>query len=168
MLCSGWSAVVDLSPILDIRNSRLDDLRKQEKTATGTFAQAQAKVDEARQKMQDYADEIRTLEVDLLRELLNTELSGADFTAFQSKLDQAEKKAKDLAEQHRQAEEARSEAEKDLLERRRERTEAQSKATRIAELKKLLDEEKRAEAVRKEDAEGDEFVDSMPRRKGNF
>lgn len=160
--------MVDLTPILNLRTSRLDDLRKQEQKAAAGHLAAAAKVDEARQKMQDYADEIRTLEVDLLRDLLNTELTGADFTAFQSRLDQAEKKAKRLAEDHREASEARDDAERELLERRRDRAEAQSRTNRIGELKKILDEERRTEAIRKEDAEGDEFIDMMPRRKGAF
>lgn len=160
--------MVDLTPILNIRGARLDDLRKQEKKAAAGYAAAAARVEEARRQMQDYAEEIRTLELDLLRELLNTELTGVDFTKFQSKLDQAEKKAKRLAEDHREASEGQTEAERELLERRRERAAAQSKANRIGELKTILDEERRAEAVRKEDAEGDEFIDMMPRRKGAF
>jgi chromosome segregation ATPase len=160
--------VVDLTPILNIRSSRLDDLRKQEQKSAVQHAAARAKVDEAQKQVQDYADEVRTLEVDLLRELLNTELTGADFTKFQSKLDQAEKKAKRLAEEHREAREEETEAERELLDRQRDRTVAQSKANRIGELKKILDEERRAEAIRKEDAEGDEFIDMMPRRTGGL
>jgi hypothetical protein len=160
--------MVDLKPILDIRNTRLDDLRRQEQTAIVAFAAARDAVAEARRKMQDYADEIRTLEVDLLRELVDTELTGADFATFQAKLDQAEKKARELAEDHRLATEEQTEKETALLETRRERTGAQSKVNRIGELKKLIDEERRAEAVRTEDAESDEFVEMMPRRNGPF
>ncbi|MCU0910042.1 MAG: type III secretion protein [Rhodobacteraceae bacterium] len=160
--------MVDLSPILDIRNTRLDDLRKDEKAETAAYADATREVHEARTRMEDYAREILTLEVDLLRELVGTELTNADFAKFKAKLEEAEKKAKELAEDLRLANERMAEAERSLLKARQARVQAQSKVNRIGELKKILDEERRAEAIAREDAEGDDFVDMMPRRRGLF
>lgn len=160
--------MIDLARVIAIRGDKVDKLRRVERTAGQACGAARDAVFKAREDMDLYAESIKTLEVDLLTELVDTEMTSLDFTAFEGKLKAAADKAIELSEAFEEANEKLRLAEIELEEARAETREASSKLNRISELNNLIEEEKNAEDARAEDAESDAFVETMTGREGGI
>lgn len=160
--------MLDFTKIIEIRDKKLKDHRRKEKKAISECNQARDSVQAAKKAVDDFAAEIKNLEVELINDLLNTEISITDIGILNSKLEEAEKKAQRLVNEHQQAESELADAEKRLEQIRQERIKAQSKLNKISELDNVLAEERREGLIAAEDAQMDAFVETMRPGPGMF
>lgn len=160
--------MTEFDKIIDIRNRKVRQNRKAEKAAMAECNSARERVQKAHQAIEEFAEEIRTLEVDLLNELLETRITVLDVDELNRKLADAERKAKRLKEIYDGALAALAQAEQELESRRRERAIAQSKLSKIEELNLVLVEENNEASRALEDAQIDEFVETMRFAGGQF
>jgi chromosome segregation ATPase len=160
--------MLDFTKIIEIRDRKLNDIRKREKRAFADCNLVRNKVKKARKEMEEFAERIRTLEVDLIKDLLETEITVFDIDELKLKLKSAENKAHRLVEDHAQAEQLLAQAEKKLEQIRGELRTAQSKLNKITELDSILADERKELSVAAEDAQIDEFVETMRSKGGPF
>jgi chromosome segregation ATPase len=158
----------DLSRVLALRQRRCATLRRAEASAKDRVTVARERVRSVRQSMDDYAAQIRTLEIDLLTELMRTELKKADFDAFREKLDAAERRARRLAERLEEATKALLAAERQIDSARRARREMEAKANRIAEVRNVIAQEAAQEEAGALDAEMDEIAEALSVGRGGI
>ncbi len=153
--------MTDLDRIMELRGRRRDTLKRAEQAAQDMCNVARDRVRRTRSAMDEYAEEVRTLELDLLRELMNTELRKTDFDEFREKLEAAEKKARDLAGRNDEAQKALSKAERAVDRARRDARRVEAKLNRMSQLQKLRREEAADAAIRAQDAESDDIADML-------
>lgn len=156
----------DLSRILAVRQRRCDTLRRVERVAKDRILAARNRVASVRKSMDDYAEQIRTLEIDLLTDLMKTELNKTDFDRFREKLEAAELRARRLADRFKEASRALSDAERDIDKARRNRREMEAKVNRVGQVLDVLDEGLRLEQTQALDAEMDEIAGILAARHG--
>ncbi|MGL6209791.1 MAG: hypothetical protein ACRC14_08185 [Paracoccaceae bacterium] len=158
--------MADLSRILEIRNRKLGKARRAEADAMSAMQRGRHDLGIAQEAVDAFADEIRTLEIDLLRELVESELTKADFGRLESRLKQAEDLARKLAMGLEMAAATLSRRETEAQDARSERREMQSKTARVDELVKLQTDEARVAALREEDAEIEAIAEVISARRG--
>ena len=156
----------DFSKLLQIRNRKLDVQRRAERRMADLCAYCRQEVEKARQAMEDYMEEIKTLEIDLLTELVNTELKPADFKKIEARLKEAEEKAASLSQAHTEATEQLSFAEEKMTQERRTTTLMQSKTNKVAEIDRIERDAALTRQSNAEEAAIDEFVETMWARGG--
>jgi hypothetical protein len=161
-----WWVMVDLGRILVLRERRRDAMRRAETAARQRVEASRANVQSVRETMEAFTAKIRTLEIELLTELMNTEMKVTDFDAFRDTLKAAEDEAKRLSENHRLATYDLMQAERSLDKTRRDRREVESKVNRIGKVQEvLLDQRSWAEMIAR-DAEMDDIAEVLSGRKG--
>jgi len=151
----------DLSRIVELRSRRRDTFRRTEKEKQDMCDVARKKAQRTRNAMDAFADEVRTLEIDLLRDLMNTELRKTDFDKFREALEAAEKKARDLASQNEEAAKALTRSERALDRARNDVQRVETKLNRMSQLQKMQLEEVADCAARAQDAEADDIAEMM-------
>lgn len=156
----------DLSRILSLRQRRCATLRRAEDAARDRVTAARERVRSVRQSMDDYAAQIRTLEIDLLTNLMKTELRKTDFDAFRETLEAAELRARRLAERHKEATKALLEAERGIDKARRDRRDMEAKVNRIAQVNDVLAEDRAIAETRARDVEMDDVAEILSARRG--
>lgn len=158
--------MVDLGRILVLRERRRDAIRRAEVAAKVRVETSRIKVQTVRETMDAFAAKIRTLEIELLTELMNTEMKVTDFDAFRDTLKAAETEAKRLSDNHRLATMELLQAERSLDKVRRDRRVVESKVNRIGKVQEvLLDQRSWAEMMAR-DAEMDDIAEVLSGRKG--
>jgi predicted RNase H-like nuclease (RuvC/YqgF family) len=151
----------NLARIIELRERRRDSMKRVEKTARGICDDARNQLHAARNAMERYAEEVRTLEIDLLRDLMNTELRKNDFDRFREKLDAAAKKAQQLAAQYHAAGFAVEKAERAVDRAHRDTRRIESKLNRISQVERVQREDADLLSVRALDAESDDIAEMM-------
>jgi len=158
----------NFSPIIAVRDRKLNALKEEEREIQITCAVARNRTQEAFAAMNAYAEEIRTLEIDLLNELLETELRAIDIAGIEGQLKKAEQKAQELAASYQAAQRLLEATEKEASQTRAKRVQAQAKLNKVTELNRLMENERRLEMNRLQDAEQDEFMDSFSSSSNGF
>jgi hypothetical protein len=158
--------MVDLGRILVLRERRRDAMRRVESAAKQTVETTRAKVQIVRATMDAFAAKIRTLEIELLTELMNTEMKVTDFDTFRDTLKAAETEAKRLSEEHRLAMQELLQAERSLDKARRNRREVESKVNRIGKVQEVLLDQRAWEEMMARDAEMDDIAEVLAGRGG--
>lgn len=157
---------MDLTQIIKIRQRKFDDCQREEREALGKHGLARRTLDLAHQRVLDYSKEISTLELDLLTELLNTEITVQDIDALNQKLKDAEDKARRLAGACELAQEQLTEAEAGVRAARLTKQKANSGLNKITAIDEELATERKQLALAAEEAEIDDFVETMFGRAG--
>ncbi len=158
--------MADLSRVLEIRDRRLTKARRAESAAAARVGLARHSLSLAQHAVDAYAEEIRTLEIDLLNELVDSELTRVDFARLEIQLKQAAIRARKLAAGLEVAAAALSHCEAEAEAARQDRRVIQSKTARIGEMVSLQRDEARAAALLREDAELEAFAEVMAMRRG--
>ena len=153
--------MADLGRIVALRERRRDKLRKAEHAAIDACESARKRVTRARNAMDKYAEEVRTLEVDLLRDLMNTQLKKTDFDMFREKLEAAEQKAKSLALKFDKESQLLSRTERNVERARRETQRVAAKLNRISQLDEMFKQDAKEIAIRTEDAASDDIAEML-------
>jgi hypothetical protein len=153
--------MVDFKRILDIRARKLEDQRREEKQMLIACAAYRQKVQDSRIAMENYMEEIKTLEIDLLNEFVNQKMAVPDLNKLQAELDKAEDKATRLSADYTSALEYLKVAEKAMEEERRKRFILQSKHNKISEIHRIKEEEAKNRSISAEEAAIDDFVETM-------
>ncbi len=141
-------------------------MRRAEALAQAACAAARQHAVAASEAMDSYLEEIRTLEIDLLAELVGSELKLEDFSRLETRLKQAENRAHFLADEHASAMSALFSSEQEIEEARTARLIAQSKSAKINEVVLLQFDAARVAAIATQDAEIDAFVETMGKPEG--
>lgn len=158
--------MVDLGRILVLRERRRDAMRRAETAARLRVEASRTNVQIVRETMEAFKAKIRTLEIELLTELMNTEMKVTDFDAFRDTLKAAENEAKRLSDDYQQAISELMQAERNLDKARRDRRDVESKVNRIGKVQEvLLDQRAMAEMVAR-DVEMDDIAEVLSGRKG--
>jgi len=93
--------MLDFSRIVALRQRRLDRSLKMESAEKAAVLDAQQSLAASQKAIDEYLEETRTLEIDLLTELLNRKVSVNDVLAVEKILQKTKEKARELA--HRRA-----------------------------------------------------------------
>lgn len=157
--------MADLARILSLREKRCTALRRAEKVASSQALAARERVKSIQQSIDEYAAEVRTLEIDLLAELVRTELKKNDFDAFHEKLAAAEQHARRLAERLQEAKKSLSEAVHQFKKARQDRREMEAKTNRIAQVQNDIAQEAATAQTVANDAEMDEIAEVLSGRR---
>lgn len=157
--------MIDFTQVVAVRNRKLGRARNAERQSMHACDAARETVENARQAMRDYSDEIRTLEVDLISRLVDTRITLQDVNNLNIELERAKKKATKLADEHKEANGRLDEAEKQVENLRRERVEKEVKLNKITELNERILEQEATSSINAQDAALDEFLDTMNARR---
>ncbi|QPC44321.1 hypothetical protein HW532_17425 [Kaustia mangrovi] len=154
----------DFSQIVALRQRRLDRMVKAESAEKAAVAQADQACEAAQKAIDDYLEETRTLEIDLLTALLNKRVSVNDLLAVEETLEKTKQKAQELADRREACRTRLAEARERARIVRRERVRSALKLNKSEHIEShLLDERRKAE-TRAEDAALDEFSEQMAAR----
>jgi chromosome segregation ATPase len=157
----------DLSRVLALRQRRCATLRRAEDAARAKVTAARDRVRSVRQSMDDYAAQIRTLEIDLLTELMRTELKKTDFDAFRETLEAAERRARRLADRLDEATKSLMQAERGIDQARRNRRDMETKTNRISQVHDVIVQDRALAEAQARDAEMDDIAEVLSARRGD-
>lgn len=152
---------MDLAPIIQLRERKLSDRERDEKNALARCDSARRTYALAQQRIEAFADQIRTLELDLLRELLDTQITIHDIDALHERLKEAEQTAHRLANAANLAKIELAGAEKRATTARETKQNASAALNKINCFNDELAKEKAILAAAAEDAEIEDFVETM-------
>lgn len=156
--------MIDFARVITVRERKTDASKKNESRAYAACQAARTQLAIARVEMEDFAERLKTLEVELLSDLLKTRITVHDVAVLRDRLNDARDKALQLVENVKEAQ-AHLEMREEILEGERRKTlHLQSKLKRITELDKKLIEVEAMNQIKVEDAKMDEFVDTMSAR----
>lgn len=150
--------MADLERIIQLRNVRYDKLLRKQSLAEEALEAARETLLRARNEMDAFAEKMRTLEIELLTELLNTRLHKTDFDIFSEKLKKAEEETADLVRRHDQAALNFQKNERAMERVGREAQEVQSKINKLNQLRSVIAEEERGAELRAVDAQSDDIA----------
>ena len=153
----------DFTAIIGIRQRKADALRRVETASNTACDAARMRLAETRDAKLAYLEEIRTLEIDLLTELVNSEITIGDLGKLEATLLAAEQKAKALAADHDLALAQLLEREAEVEAARLDRRVATSKLNRISEIDRGLRALQTQLDAARQETELEEFVETMPR-----
>ena len=157
--------MVDFAQVIKVRDRKAEKAQRAEGAAMAACDAARQRVDEAREAMEQFAEECKGLEIRLLNDLLKTKITVHDVAVVRDKLDKAQAHAKQLVEAVQQAK-AEVEQHEQIVERMRQnRLVAEGKLRRITEFDKRLSEIEATRLVMEEDARMDEFAEIISARR---
>ena len=156
--------MVEFSKVIAVRE------RKRERATKG-LTQAEAARDEAcdavqlaQSELETFAESVKTLEVELLRDLLRTNITVSDVAILRDKLKKAEEKAREHVANVQRARDALMLQENAVEAQRHTMKVTSSKLRRITEIDKELARIESTKAILREDAKLDEFAEQMAAR----
>lgn len=152
---------VDFSRIISVRDKKLARSRRKEAQGNARCHAARKSVKAARQAMDQYADEIRHLEVRMISNLMDRKITLQDIYAIEAKLKRVAAQANELSEQYSAAKEFLADTETDLSILRTQRIASQRELQKISELDKHISEAKAKKRQQMEDAELSEFAELL-------
>ncbi len=155
----------DLTKIIDIRERKIADAKKAEKQAVIQLNNAEASVLRAKQDMQDYSEEIKNKEKELLSGLMNKEITVNDIAKLETEMKKIEQHAIELSKAYNHTKKITDLIRKEVEKAQQIKQESETKLKKIQEVSKAFDAEKIAEATALEEAQIDEFVETMWGRK---
>ncbi|WP_299211339.1 hypothetical protein [uncultured Tateyamaria sp.] len=154
----------DLSQLVAIRKKRADRKMRLEAKARQALLAASSDVQKALDDIEAFAQQVKTLELDLLNDLLKCEVTVADIKKMESQLLAAEKQAAKLREQLTLAQEKEDAHENAFQKARSAKVDAHSSLQKIeVSQEHLLSEVAKLESEA-EDRELDEVVQGLFRR----
>jgi len=96
--------MLDFSRVVALRQRRLDRMLKAENAEKVALSGARDALSAAQKAIDDYLEETRTLEIDLLTELLHRGVSVNDLLAVEETLKKTKQKARELADRRAECE----------------------------------------------------------------
>lgn len=152
---------MNLEAIIELRERKLTDRQREEDVTLERCEEARRAYLLSRQRVDEFTEEIRTLELDLLNELLDTRITIHDIDALNERLAEAEATAKRLADAVSFAEVELANAEQDVAKARVAKRSASARLKKINCFNDELNRERAILATAAEDAEIDDFVETM-------
>ncbi|MCY1740500.1 hypothetical protein [Ensifer sp. SL37] len=102
--------MTELALVLQVRDRRLKRARREMSEAKAALARANSSAAEAKKAIDDFREQVRTLEIDLLTSLLNTSVTMHELAAVEETLRKTEKRARQLAKEAERQNQARQHA----------------------------------------------------------
>ncbi|WP_173932927.1 hypothetical protein [Chelativorans sp. Marseille-P2723] len=158
--------MIDFSKIVAIRQRRLDRMITAEKLEEAALRQADADCEAAQQAIDDYLEQTRTLEIDLLTNLLNKSVSVNDLLAVEETLRKTKEKAQELANHRAECETRLLEAKERVRIAGRQRANSAVKLNKSEHIQTHLRQQRMHSEELREEAALDEFCEQMAARKG--
>lgn len=156
--------MVDFSQIVALRDRKVQRVRKAETQALFAYEEASAFVEERQAEADAFLEKNRTLEFDLLQEILNSKITVRDVQAIEEKLRKAEEKARQYAARIAEAKEEQNNAAEAVQIARSDVRSARQQLRKSQEFQTQQDQEKRQRAIAAEEAALDEFSELMTAR----
>ncbi|MCP1846090.1 SMC interacting uncharacterized protein involved in chromosome segregation [Bradyrhizobium sp. USDA 4524] len=151
--------MVDFGQIVRIRSRRLDHARRNLARSRRLFAEAGRRFMEAQDAADTFLKKTRTLEIDLLTEILNKPVTTNDLRAIEERLRKTQDDAQNLANVVAAARHALTESGDALEMASTEKKATESRLNKSREMHDLLRQIVCAEEIAAEDAELDEFCE---------
>lgn len=158
----------DFSKIVALRRRRLDRMLKAESAEKAALSEATAALDEAQKEIDDFLEKTRTLEIDLLTELLNKRVSINDLLAVEEELKKVKAKAEELAEHRADCETRLREAKERARIATRNRVQSARKLDKSEHVQDHMLLLQRHASMAREEAAIDEFCELMAARGGEW
>lgn len=154
----------DFSRIVELRQRRLDRARRIESEEHAALNQAKAARADAEREIADYLSSIRTLEADLLTELLHKAVSVKDLLAVEEALKKVQQKAEKLADHRSECETRVVEAEERTRIAARDRAERARKLNKSELIQQRMESLQAQQDLAREESAIDEYCEQMTAR----
>jgi len=156
--------MLDFSRIVALRQLRLDRMLKAENAEKAAASEALSSLDAAEKATENYLEETRTLEIDLLTTLLNRKVSVNDLLAVEETLKRTKEKARELADRRAECQDQLARAKERARIAGRNRLASALKLNKGRHLHEHLRLRKINEANLHEEAALEEFCDQLSAR----